>query len=146
MTTDPIQSLPHGPEFRFIDRILRLDPDVSATAEYDVRGTEPFFAGHFPGNPIFPGVLLVEAGAQLAGIVSQSAAGSAPSAPLRLTALRAVKIFGTARPGQTLRVEATLVQRLGNLIQARTRISVDGQTIMDGEVTLTSVQPQPPAT
>ena len=66
-----------------------------------MRGDAPFLRGHFPGQPLFPGVLLVEAGAQLAGVVAQSDPGAAPLADLRLTALRAVKITGTAQPARS---------------------------------------------
>src|SRR6202161_2677681 len=102
--TDPRQqaldSLPHGPEFRFLDRLTDLQPGKSGDAEYIVRGEEPFLKGHFPGQPLFPGVLLVEAAAQLAGAVAQSDPQIPPLAGLKLTALRNVKIFGTARPGE----------------------------------------------
>src|SRR5438046_3114225 len=122
MTPDPLQAaldaLPHGPEFRFIHRLIALDPGLSATAEYEVRGTEPFLAGHFPGDPLFPGVLLVEAGAQLAGIVAQTDPRVPGGTRLRLTALRAVKIFGTGRPGDSICFRARLLQRLGHLVQA----------------------------
>ncbi|MFA6547132.1 MAG: beta-hydroxyacyl-ACP dehydratase, partial [Limisphaerales bacterium] len=64
--------LPHGPEFRFVDRLTVLEPGVRGEGEYTVRGDEPFLRGHFPGDPMMPGVLLVEAAAQLAGIVAQS--------------------------------------------------------------------------
>ena len=129
-------SLPHGREFRFLDRVLTLDPGRSATAEYTVRGDEPFLAGHFPDEPLFPGVLLVEAGAQLAGIVAQSESGSTPKARLRLTALRAVKILGTAHPGETILFEAHLLGRLGKLIQASAGARLSGQVILEAELTL----------
>jgi 3-hydroxyacyl-[acyl-carrier-protein] dehydratase len=135
---DALASLPHGPEFRFLDRVLSLDPGRSATAEYTVRGTEPGLAGHFPGTPLFPGVFLVEAGAQLAGIVAQSATKDPATPRLRLTALRAVKILGTARPGETIQFEARLLQRLGGLVQARTSAFVGGRMIMQGELTLSA--------
>ena len=69
---DAMASLPHGPEFRFLDKVSRLVPGQEAAAEYRVRGDEFFLRGHFPGDPIFPGVLMIEAAAQLAGIVAQS--------------------------------------------------------------------------
>jgi 3-hydroxyacyl-[acyl-carrier-protein] dehydratase len=104
--------LPHGPEFRFVDRVQQLEPGQSGVGEYTVRGDEPFLRGHFPGEPIFPGVLLAEAAAQLAGVVAQSDPKIPPLAGLKLTALRNVKIFGTARPGQTIRLEAKISGRL----------------------------------
>jgi len=99
--------LPHGPEFRFLDRVLSLTPGREGAGEYLVRGDEPFLRGHFPGDPILPGVLLIEAAAQLAGVVAQSDPGLAPLAGLKLTALRGVKILGAARPGDVVRLEAS---------------------------------------
>lgn len=92
--------LPHGPEFRFLDKVVSLTPGKEGTGEYLVRGDEFFLRGHFPGDPIFPGVLLVEAAAQLAGVVAQSDPGVLPLAGLKLTAIRAVKLPGAARPGR----------------------------------------------
>ena len=73
---DPLQealkSLPHGPEFRFVDRLLSLDPGKEGVGEYLVRGDESWLRGHLPGEPLLPGVLLIEAAAQLAGVVAQN--------------------------------------------------------------------------
>src|SRR5829696_2658957 len=113
-----LRALPHGPDFRFVDRLLTLDPGQSGTGEYTVRGDEPFLRGHFPGQPLFPGVLLVEAAAQLAGTVAQSDPRIPPLPGLKLTAMRGIKILGTAKPGETIRVEARLLHRMGNLVQA----------------------------
>src|SRR2546423_11222351 len=104
--------LPHGAEFRFLDRLVSLDPGVSGIGEYTVRGDEPFLRGHFPGHPLMPGVLMLEAAAQLAGTVAQSAPQIAPLAGLKLTAMRAVKILGSARPGDTIQLEARITGRL----------------------------------
>src|SRR5687767_15299812 len=114
-----LSSLPHGPEFRFLDRLLTVEPGKCGVGEYAVRGDEPFLRGHFPGEPLMPGVLLVEAAAQLAGIVAQSDPRIAPMAGLKLTAMRGVKIFGTARPGEVIRIEARVTGRMGNLVQAQ---------------------------
>ena len=97
--TNALRALPHGPEFRFIDQLVALDPGVSGSGEYTVRGDEAFLRGHFPGDPLMPGVLLVEAAAQLAGVVAQSNPNIPPLSGLKLTALRGVKILGSARPG-----------------------------------------------
>ncbi len=128
--------LPHGAEFRFIDRLTKLEPGYSGTGEYKVRGDEPFLRGHFPGQPIFPGVLLAEAAAQLAGVVAQSDPKIPPLKNLKLTALRNVKISGTARPGETIQLEAKITGRLGNLIQAHGTAHTAGETIMTAELTL----------
>ena len=132
----PLKHLPHGPEFRFIDRLVNLEPGKSGVGEYTVRGDEPFLAGHFPGQPLFPGVLLVEAVAQLAGVIAQSDPQIPPLASLKLTALRGVKILGTARPGEVIRLEARVTGRLGNLIQASATASVNGQIVLQAELTL----------
>ena len=131
-----LASLPHGAEFRFIDRLVSLEPGVSGVGTYQLRGDEPFLKGHFPGRPLLPGVLLVEAGAQLAGIVAQCAPSIPPLTDLRLTALRSVKILGSAEPGQVIQIEARVTGRLGNLVQAEAKVLLGSQTIMQGALTL----------
>src|SRR5881394_3790634 len=131
-----LESLPHGAEFRFIDRLLALDPGVAATGEYQVRGDEPFLRGHFPNQPLMPGVLLLEAAAQLAGTVAQSDPKVSPLPGLKLTAVRSIKILGTAKPGEVLHLEARITGRLANLIQAHASVSVNGQVVLQGELTL----------
>jgi 3-hydroxyacyl-[acyl-carrier-protein] dehydratase len=128
--------LPHGTEFRFVDRLTRLVAGQNGAGEYTVRGDEPFLRGHFPGEPIFPGVLLAEAAAQLAGVVAQSDPQIPPLKNLKLTALRNVKILGTARPGEVIQLEAKITGRLGNLVQAQTTASVNGETVLQAELVL----------
>ena len=134
--TAALAALPHGSEFRFLDRLTALDPGKSGAGEYTVRGDEPFLRGHFPGAPLMPGVLLAEAAAQLAGVVAQSDPQIPPLAGLKLTALRNVKILGSARPGETIRLEARIVGRLANLIQAQATATVNGQTMLQAELVL----------
>ena len=135
-----LDHLPHGPEFRFVDRLLNLEPGKNGVGEYTVRGDEPFLRGHFPGQPLFPGVLLVEAAAQLAGTVAQSDPRIPPMPGLKLTAIRGIKILGTAKPGEVIRVEARILNRLANLIQAQVTASVNNKTVMQGELTLSGEQ------
>jgi 3-hydroxyacyl-[acyl-carrier-protein] dehydratase len=131
-----LRLLPHGPDFRFIDRLTELVPGHRGAGEYRVRGDEPFLRGHFPGEPIFPGVLIVEAAAQLAGIVAQTDPKTPPLAGLKLTALRNVKLRGSARPHETLQIEARITGRLGNLVQAEATARVAGQTVLTAELAL----------
>src|SRR6185503_15597384 len=128
--------LPHGPEFRFLDRLTALEPGQSGAGEYLLRGDEHFLRGHFPGQPLMPGVLLVEAAAQLAGTVAQSDPNIPPLKNLKLTAIRAAKILGAGRPGETIQLEAKIVGRMGNLIQAQATARVHGRIILQTEVVL----------
>jgi len=139
-----MRSLPHGPEFRFVDRLISLEPGKTGVGEYRVRGDEYYLRGHLPGEPIFPGVLLVEAGAQVAGMVAQEDPAN-PSLPrLKLTALRAVKIFGSAKPGETLRIEATITGRLGLMVQATASAYVGDVKVMSAELVLSGTANDPP--
>jgi 3-hydroxyacyl-[acyl-carrier-protein] dehydratase len=149
MNPDELQTalrhLPHGPEFRFVDQLLSLTPGQEGVGEYRVRGDEPFLRGHFPGEPLMPGVLLVEAAAQLAGVVAQSDPAIALLPGLKLTALRNVKILGTAKPGEVVRIEAQITGRLGNLVQARAQAWVADETVLKAELTLSGAPLTPEA-
>ena len=131
-----LKLLPHGAEFRFLDRLTSLNPGQSGAGEHTIRGDELFLRGHFPGEPIFPGVLLVEAAAQLAGVVAQSDPQIPPLKNLKLTALRNVKILGTARPGEVIEIEARITGRLGTLVQAQATARVTGEIVLTAELTL----------
>lgn len=131
-----LNHLPHGAEFRFLDRLTRLDGGKSGSGEYKVRGDEPFLRGHFPGEPVFPGVLLAEAAAQLAGVVAQSDPEIPPLKNLKLTALRNVKILGAAKPGDTIQLHAEISGRLGGLVQAKAEAHLRDKMILTAELTL----------
>ncbi len=132
----PLLLLPHGPEFRFLDRLISLEPGKCGEAQFEVQSDAPYLRGHFPGHPLFPGVLLIEAAAQLAGVVAQSDPLVPPLAGLKLTALRNVKIIGTARPTETIRLAARISGRFGNLVQAEASAHLGLRTIMIAELTL----------
>jgi 3-hydroxyacyl-[acyl-carrier-protein] dehydratase len=140
-----LKLLPHGPEFRFVDRLVSLAPGKSGVGEYFVRGDEPWLPGHFPDQPLLPGVLLVEAAAQLAGVVAQNDPSLPKLEGMKLTALRAVKIRGSARPGQTVRIEASITGRLGQLVQAKAACFVLGAEVMSAELTLSGMAEEPKA-
>jgi 3-hydroxyacyl-[acyl-carrier-protein] dehydratase len=138
---EAMASLPHGAEFRFLDKVSRLIPGKEGAAEYRVRGDEFFLRGHFPGDPIFPGVLMIEAVAQLAGIVAQSDPSVTPLAALKLAALRGVKILGAARPGDVLQFEARVIGRMGNLVQAEAQGRVADKVLLVAQLTLSGDAP-----
>jgi 3-hydroxyacyl-[acyl-carrier-protein] dehydratase len=127
--------LPHGPEFRFLDSITRMEAGKSGTAVYKVRGDEDFLKGHFPGNPIVPGVILIEAVAQLAGCVGQ-AGRATPLKNLKLAGVRNAKISGTAATGQTIELSASIAATMGNVFQASGTAVVDGKVVLQTDVIL----------
>jgi 3-hydroxyacyl-[acyl-carrier-protein] dehydratase len=136
-----LRALPHGAEFRFLDRLTDLVPGVSGVGEYLVRGNELFMAGHFPGEPLFPGVLLIEGAAQLAGVVAQSDPARAPLRGLKLTAVRQAKILGSARPGEKIFFGASISGRLDNLVQASATARVNGKVVLETVLTLSGESP-----
>lgn len=131
-----LAALPHGPEFRFVDAIETLDPGKSATARYLVRGDEAFLVGHFPGNPLMPGVILIEAIAQLGGVVAQSDPAIPPLENLLLTGVRGAKILGAVKPGETLTLKAEVEGRLGGMIQVSGEVSVDDRPMASAKIML----------
>ena len=131
-----LDGLPHGPEFRFLDDLVSLEPGKHGRARYRIRGDEAFLAGHFPGRPILPGVILVEAIAQLGGVVAQSDPDEAPVDGLLLTGIRAAKVLGAAVPGETLEIEARVEGRLGAMIQVSGSVEVGGRALAKATVML----------
>lgn len=132
-----LSSLPHGPEFCFIDELTELVPGVSAKAVWKLKGDEAFLRGHFPGAPLMPGVLMIEALAQLGGILIQTRPSEAPLKNLRLTAVRQIKILGSITPGQWLHISGTLQGMLDTLGQVSGEVRDDaGNVIITGAVTL----------
>jgi 3-hydroxyacyl-[acyl-carrier-protein] dehydratase len=131
-----LNALPHGPEFRFLDQLSNLDPGRTGVGHYKLRGDEPFLRGHFPGEPLMPGVLLVEAAAQLAGTVAQSDPNLPPLPGLKLAAIRNARFLGVVRPGEQLVIEAQIIGRIGRLIQAVASAWVGGRPVLKVELTL----------
>lgn len=132
-----LSALPHGPEFRFIDKLDELVPGASARASWKLKGDEVFLRGHFPGAPLMPGVLMIEALAQLGGILVQTRPGEAPLKNLRLTAVRQIKILGSITPGQSIHISGILQGMLDTLGQVSGEVRDDGgNVIVTGAVTL----------
>jgi len=99
--------LPHRPPFRFVDAVEALEAGASVTATYQVRGDEDFLAGHFPGNPIFPGVIQLEALAQAGAIALLSDERYAGKLPL-FGGVEKVRWRRRVSPGDTLTLQVTL--------------------------------------
>lgn len=128
--------LPHGPAFRFIDALDQLVPGHSGAGRYLLRGDETFLAGHFPDAPLMPGVLLIEAIAQLGGVIAQSDPAIAPLPELRLAAVHSAKITGSAVPGETVLLEAEVTGRMGRLVQIEGRAHVAARLVLTTRLTL----------
>jgi 3-hydroxyacyl-[acyl-carrier-protein] dehydratase len=121
---------------------MSASPEILELA-YHVRGDEYYLRGHLPGEPILPGVLLVESAAQVAGMVAQEDPANPRWPRMKLTALRAVKIFDSARPGDTLRIHAVITGRLGSLMQADVSAFIGGAKVLSAELALSGVDDAP---
>jgi 3-hydroxyacyl-[acyl-carrier-protein] dehydratase len=136
MLARALSALPHGPEFRFLDELTALEPGRAGVGSYLLRPDAPFLRGHFPGQPLMPGVLLVEAAAQLAGTVAQSDPKHPPLPGLKLAAIRNARFLGAVHPGDRLILKAQIVGRMGRLVQAVVSGSVADQPVLRAELSL----------
>src|SRR6476660_4474578 len=137
-------SLPHRYPMLLVDRVESLDPDKGIVAIKAVTINEPFFQGHFPTRPIMPGVLIVEALAQAAGVLAVEALGLAGSGKLvYFMAIEGAKFRQPVEPGVLLRIEVELVQDRGKICRFAGRASVDGQ--LAAEANFTAMIADPPA-
>ncbi len=139
---EALRSLPHGPSFRFLDELESLVPGIEATAIYQIRGDEAFLSGHFPGNPMMPGVILIEAIAQLGGVVLQTDPNQPAMSDLRLTGVRAAKIFGAALPRYLLKIRVKVEGRLGGLVQIEGDVHGPDGMLASAKVTLSGTLPE----
>lgn len=131
-----LSRLPHGAPFRFVTRLVALEPGRFGEGIWSVHGGEEFLKGHFPGDPIVPGVLICEALAQLSGLVGLHGAGAG-----RLVHTD-VRFDGSARPPSEIALRAAQVRALGRLRQFEVTASVGGEVVARGQLTLAAVDQQ----
>ena len=131
--TDLVGLLPHRPPFRFVDAVESCGPGRSVTARYRVTGEEAFLAGHFPGNPVFPGVLQVEALAQAGAVAVLADDRFTGRLPL-FGGIEKVRFRRIVRPGDELVLDVAL-ERLGlRGGWGSGRASVDGALCCEGRL------------
>ena len=136
-TIDDIQRLlPHRYPFLLVDRVVALEPDKRVLAYKNVTCNEPFFTGHFPGHPVMPGVLVVEALAQAGGLLTQlSRLGSSEEDQLfYLVKIDNAKFSRMVVPGDRLELEVELKRQIRNMAQYVGTARVDGEQVACAEI------------
>jgi 3-hydroxyacyl-[acyl-carrier-protein] dehydratase len=133
--------LPHRKPFLFVDRVVNFEVGQKIIAEKDLLPGESFFTGHFPGRPIMPGVLVSEALAQASGLLLGLTWGkkgrSMENEKINLFLANIdIKFFTPAKPGDTLRLEATIKKEYGNLFLFKVNTFVGTHPIAEGTLTL----------
>ena len=136
-TIDDIQRLlPHRYPFLLVDRVVELEPHKRVLAYKNVSINEPFFQGHFPGHPVMPGVLVVEALAQAGGLLTQlSRLGSSEEDQLfYLVKIDNAKFSRMVVPGDRLDLEVELKRQIRNMAQYVGTARVDGEQVACAEI------------
>ena len=137
-------ALPHRYPLLLVDRVESIVPDESIVAIKAVTMNEQFFQGHFPGRPIMPGVLIVEALAQAAGVLAVESLGLADSGKLvYFMAIEGAKFRAPVEPGVLLRLEVEFVQKRSSVCKFAGRALVDGKVA--AEAHFTAMIADPPA-
>jgi len=137
-------ALPHRYPMLLVDRVESLDPDKGIVAIKAVTINEPFFQGHFPARPIMPGVLIVEALAQAAGVLAVEALGLAGTGKLvYFMAIEGAKFRQPVEPGVLLRLEVEFLQKRASVCKFAGRATIDGKVA--AEASFTAMIADPPA-
>lgn len=145
---DILEVLPHREPFLFVDRVVRLDVDRRIVTERTVRADEPYLAGHFPGRPIMPGVLVTDALAQTAGLLwglSKKVHGDDGNGVPRafLLASASMKYLNPAAPGETLTMTAQPERTFGAFYTYTVDAHVGRKPVAKGTLTLAMMEGDP---
>ncbi len=127
------QILPHRFPFLLVDRIVELEAERIVGIK-NVTVNEPFFTGHFPDFPVMPGVLIVEAMAQTAGILVLKSIPDRDSKLVLLVSVDGARFRRPVVPGDTLRLEMQLMKRKGSVAKMYGKAYVDGMVVAEAEV------------
>lgn len=126
--------LPHRYPFLLVDRIIEIDGDDSAIGIKNVTFNEPHFQGHFPGKPVMPGVLIIEAMAQTAGAVSLRALNFEKPGLVYFMTIDGAKFRKPVVPGDRLEIHVKKIKRRGNILRFACEAKVDGALVAEAEV------------
>jgi len=134
MTVNEIMKLlPHRYPFLLVDRITDFQPGVSATGVKNVTINEPFFQGHFPGQPIMPGVLIIEAMAQVAGVMAFSSGVEGKA--VYFMSIDNAKFRRPVVPGDQVMMDIKVLKQRGNVWRFSGTATVDGKLVSEAEFT-----------
>ncbi|MDH5457425.1 MAG: 3-hydroxyacyl-ACP dehydratase FabZ [Nitrospinota bacterium] len=126
--------IPHRYPFLLVDKIIECDDDTNIVGIKCVTMNEPFFQGHFPEFPVMPGVLIVEAMAQVACILAMRVLKKEGSASVFFTGIDGVKFRKPVVPGDVLRLELTKTKQRGELFRFDGKALVEGQVVTQGSI------------
>jgi 3-hydroxyacyl-[acyl-carrier-protein] dehydratase len=127
--------LPHRYPFLLVDRVLELDPDRRIVGIKNVTVNEPFFQGHFPGRPVMPGVLILEAMAQVGGLLAFKSLGAATRPVVYLTGVDGAKFRKPVVPGDRLRFEIDVLKKRSPFWKMAGKAYVETELVCEAEVT-----------
>jgi 3-hydroxyacyl-[acyl-carrier-protein] dehydratase len=137
--TDHLAGLPHREPFIFVRKLIACEPGVSADCETFFSSDDPMFRGHFPDDPLVPGVILTEALAQTAGIAAASAHSKTTQPRFLLSAIRQMKFFRAVRPQEPVILRARKLAIVDELVQFDVEAIIDGKQVAAGQLVLSAL-------